>query len=95
MIKKILKVLLFTILVLVIGFVSLVYIRKDRTFKAPYPAISASTDSAVIARGRAIVKGKPDGWRVGRSRTLSNAFDRAASFWEALCRGGSSAACPT
>lgn len=57
MIKKILKTLLIAIIVLVIGFVSLVFIRKDRTFEAPYPDIKASMDSAVIARGKAIVNG--------------------------------------
>jgi mono/diheme cytochrome c family protein len=57
MVKKILKWLLAVIVIFVIGLVSLVYARKDRTFEAPYPDIKASTDSAVIARGRAIVNG--------------------------------------
>jgi mono/diheme cytochrome c family protein len=57
MVKRILKGILVTILILIIGFVGLVYARKDRTFMAPYPEIKASTDSAVIARGRAIVYG--------------------------------------
>ncbi|MBL7877217.1 MAG: cytochrome C, partial [Cyclobacteriaceae bacterium] len=52
MIKKIFLGLLILVVVLVIGFVLLVLARYDRTFEAPYPQITASTDSAIIARGR-------------------------------------------
>jgi mono/diheme cytochrome c family protein len=34
-----------------------VMVRKDRRFEAPYPAIQASRDPAVIARGRYLVEG--------------------------------------
>ncbi|MBL7965198.1 MAG: c-type cytochrome [Flavobacteriales bacterium] len=58
--KILLRVLKWTggvLLVLVGGFVALVYARHDRTFDAPYPEITASTDSAVIARGEYLVNG--------------------------------------
>lgn len=46
------------ILLLIIAVVVLlVFMRHDRTFEAPYPDISASTDSAVIARGEYLVNG--------------------------------------
>jgi mono/diheme cytochrome c family protein len=51
---KWLGILLFSILVL---FALVVFIRKDRTFNAPYPNIHASTDSLIIERGKAIVYG--------------------------------------
>ncbi|HRG79650.1 MAG TPA: cytochrome C, partial [Cyclobacteriaceae bacterium] len=57
MIKKILLGLLFLIVSLVIGFVILVFARFNRTFEAPYPEIKASTDSAMIARGRYLALG--------------------------------------
>ena len=40
-----------------VGLFVLVLVRWDRTFDAPYPAIQASTDSAVIARGRYLAYG--------------------------------------
>lgn len=58
--KKFLQVLKWIGLIVgivIIGFVSIVFIRKDRTFEAPYPNIKASTDSAVIARGKYLVNG--------------------------------------
>jgi mono/diheme cytochrome c family protein len=42
---------------LLVVFVIAVLARHDRTFDAPYPNITASTDSAVIARGKHIVTG--------------------------------------
>lgn len=57
MIKKVLLGLLSLVVVLVIGFVVLVYTRYNRTFDAPYPEIKASTDSAMIARGRHLALG--------------------------------------
>jgi mono/diheme cytochrome c family protein len=57
MLKKILK---WTgiLLVLIIAGVSLItMLRQNLTFEAPYPSIRASTDSAVIARGKYLVYG--------------------------------------
>lgn len=41
----------------VVLFVITVYARHGRTFDAPYPNITASTDSALIARGKHLVTG--------------------------------------
>jgi mono/diheme cytochrome c family protein len=53
--RKVLKwtggVLLFVIIALAIT----VQARQDLTYEAPYPAIAASTDSAIIARGKHLV----------------------------------------
>ena len=52
--KKFLKVLKWIgilVIILVTGFVVFVYARSDRKYDAPYPDITASNDSAVIARG--------------------------------------------
>ena len=57
MIKKILLGLLALVLIIAIGFIIAVYSRYERTFEAPYPNIKASTDSAVIARGRYLAMG--------------------------------------
>jgi len=57
MIKKILLGLLILVAVISIGFTTLVYTRYERTFEAPYPNIKASTDSAIIARGRYLAMG--------------------------------------
>jgi mono/diheme cytochrome c family protein len=57
MIKKILLGLLILVVSITIGFVILVYARYNRTFEAPYPDIKASTDSAMIARGRYLALG--------------------------------------
>jgi mono/diheme cytochrome c family protein len=57
MIKKILLGLLSLVAVVIIGFVIAVFARYNRTFEAPYPAIKASTDSSVIARGRYLAMG--------------------------------------
>lgn len=42
---------------LILLFVIAVFVRQNRTFDAPYPKITASTDSAVIARGKHLVTG--------------------------------------
>lgn len=55
--KTILKWAGITIGSLIVLFVAVVLMRHDRTFDAPYPKITASTDSTVIARGRHIVTG--------------------------------------
>ena len=55
MIKKILIALAVVIGVLVAGFAIFVGSRQNLTFEAPYPEIAASTDSAVVARGRYVV----------------------------------------
>ena len=57
MIKKILLGLLILVATLTIGFVITVLARYDRTFEAPYPDITASADSAIIARGRYLATG--------------------------------------
>ena len=54
------KLLLGTAVVLVLfigGALLAVSLRWDRTFDAPYPAVVASTDPAVIARGRYLAHG--------------------------------------
>jgi mono/diheme cytochrome c family protein len=58
--RKALKILKWVGIVLVsviVIFVALVFVRKNRTFEAPYPDIHASKDSAVIARGKYLVLG--------------------------------------
>lgn len=45
------------LLILIVLFVIFVFARANRTYEAPYPAITASQDSAVIARGAYIVNG--------------------------------------
>jgi mono/diheme cytochrome c family protein len=45
------------LLVVIVGLVITVLVRWDRTFDAPVPDIHASTDSAVIARGRYLAYG--------------------------------------
>jgi mono/diheme cytochrome c family protein len=41
----------------VVALIVTILVRWDRTFEAPYPGIVATTDSAVIARGRYLVYG--------------------------------------
>ncbi len=58
--KKFLKILKWTgigILILTLGFITFVFVRSNRTFDAPYPEITASLDSSVIARGESLVYG--------------------------------------
>ncbi|MDF2156350.1 c-type cytochrome [Algoriphagus sp. CAU 1675] len=57
MIRKILTGLVLFVLVLGLGLIILAQTRYDRTFEAPYPDIRASTDSALIARGKYLVYG--------------------------------------
>jgi mono/diheme cytochrome c family protein len=57
LIRKILLGIAIALAVIVIGFFVVVNVRWDRTFEAPYPQISATTDSAVIARGRYLAYG--------------------------------------
>lgn len=55
--RKILKWAGIVILVLVVGLVTTVYFKQGKKYDAPYPDIHASSDSAVIARGRYLVSG--------------------------------------
>ncbi len=58
--KKFLKILKWAgigFLIFVVGFVTFVYTRANRTYDSPYPEISASTDSTLIARGEYLVYG--------------------------------------
>lgn len=52
MIKKILKRLLLTILIILLCFSIYVIYRLNKKFDAPYPDIRASNDSSLIARGK-------------------------------------------
>ncbi len=49
---KILKIILLSIVVILLGFVLFIQLSWTRKYDAPYPDIKASADSAVIARGR-------------------------------------------
>src|SRR5882672_6080880 len=55
--KKTLLRILVIFGLLLAAFVLLVLLRQNRTFEAPYPALQASTDPALIARGRYLVYG--------------------------------------
>lgn len=57
MFKKIVLGLVILVAVAAIVFITLVYSRYQRTFDAPYPEITVSTDSAVIARGKYLAFG--------------------------------------
>ncbi len=57
MIRKVLLGIAIGLLVIVVGFFVTINLRWDRTFDAPLPAIAASNDSAVIARGRYLAYG--------------------------------------
>ena len=54
---KILKILLIVLVVFVAGIVTFALTSYKKTFEAPYPNITASTDSAVIARGKHLALG--------------------------------------
>lgn len=56
MIRKILLVVLIVIVMLVAAGAIYVGARQNLTFDAPYPEAAASTDSAVVARGRYLVR---------------------------------------
>jgi hypothetical protein len=58
--NKFLKILKWTgicVLILIIGFVVFIYSRANRTYDAPYPELTASLDSSLIARGEYLVYG--------------------------------------
>ena len=57
MLKKILLGFVLLIVAAVVVLFITVNVRYDRTFEAPYPDIQATTDSAMIARGRYLVYG--------------------------------------
>src|SRR5215471_6398342 len=54
--KRVLIGLLILIVLVVAGFSMYVASRQDLTFEAPMPAVAASTDSAVVERGRYVVR---------------------------------------
>lgn len=56
MFRKILLGLFLVVTVIVAGFAMFVASRQNLKFDAPYPAVTASADSAVIARGHYIVR---------------------------------------
>jgi len=53
--KKIIKWVVIVLLVLITGIGTTIALRQNRKFDAPYPVIKATSDSAVIARGKHIV----------------------------------------
>jgi mono/diheme cytochrome c family protein len=58
--SKILKITKWTVIVLILLFVGLfafVQLSWDKTFEAPYPEITANTDSSIIERGRYLAFG--------------------------------------
>src|ERR1044071_5000313 len=55
--RKILKWTGLTILTIIIIFVILVFALQNKKFDAPYPNLQASSDSAVIARGKYLAYG--------------------------------------
>ena len=57
MIRKILKYTGIILLSVIVLLVVVILLRQDMTYDAPYPSVSASTDSAVIARGKYLVYG--------------------------------------
>ena len=55
--KKVLSWVGFFLLIVVVGLVAAVALRQNRTFEAPLPAIAASQDSAILARGEYLFYG--------------------------------------
>jgi mono/diheme cytochrome c family protein len=55
--KKILKWTGIILLVIIVGVYATVMLRQDMKYDRPYPAITASGDSAIIERGKQIVLG--------------------------------------
>lgn len=84
---KILKFLLIIIVIVVVGIVTYALTSYEKKFDVPYPNITASSDSAVIARGRHLATGPahcadchaPNGERpkvvAGEEVPLSGGFD--------------------
>ena len=56
MLRRILIALFALVVIAVAGFAIFLAARQNLTFDPPYPSISASTDSATIARGRYLVR---------------------------------------
>lgn len=54
---KILKWFALIVVVIIVGFVIFVFVKQNPTFDAPYPEITASKDSTIIARGKYLVYG--------------------------------------
>lgn len=54
---KILKWIVLVVLTIIVVFVAYALLRSQETFDAPYPEITASKDSTVIARGKYLVFG--------------------------------------
>jgi mono/diheme cytochrome c family protein len=88
-VKKILLGLFVLVVVVVTGFAAFVASRQNLRFDAPEPAIAASTDSAIIARGHYVVRnvapcatchGDPKaraGYAAGEDVPLSGGFEFA------------------
>ena len=55
--KKIILRILFVLVIIVAGLLAFIYVTWDKKHDAPYPAIKASTDSIIIARGKYLVFG--------------------------------------
>ncbi len=56
MFRKILLALVGIVVVAVIGLAVFIFARQNLKFDAPYPKVAASTDSAVVERGRYVVR---------------------------------------
>lgn len=54
---KILKWFVITVVSIIVLFIAYALLRSQDTFEAPYPDITASTDSSLIARGKYLVYG--------------------------------------
>ena len=54
---KILKWFVLVVIVIIVVFVAYALLRSQETFDAPYPEITSSTDSTLIARGKYLVYG--------------------------------------
>lgn len=57
MLKKILLIIVSVLALFIIGIFGYIQLNWDRTYDLPYPNLSASSDSSVIARGEYLVKG--------------------------------------
>jgi mono/diheme cytochrome c family protein len=73
------------LVVLALGLVALVEARWQRTYDAPYPAVQASHDAAVIARGEYIVRGLSP---CAECHTPQEDIPRVASGQPVALRGG-------